>query len=157
MNELQNPDRNATADLLLEVVPRLMQKISSEAQSGGPTGTLTTSQLRVLGALVRGRRLPSEVARDLRITPATTSELVDVLARRGLVERRDDPDDRRVSVLYATEAGIEAWRAGRDRALGALELLVTELSPAETRALEVGLGAILRLFTATAAAQGRVR
>lgn len=157
MNDLQNRGRSAIAELLLEVVPRLMQKISSEAQSGGSASILTTSQLRVLGALVRGRRLPSEVARDLKITPATASELVDALARRGLVERRDDPDDRRVSVLYATEAGIEAWHAGRDRALGALELLVAELNPAETHALEVGLRAISELFTAKASAHGRVR
>ena len=145
------------AELLLEVVPRLMQRISGEAQAGGPAGALTTSQLRVLNAVVRGRRLPSEVARELRITPATTSELVDVLARRGLIERRDDPEDRRVSVLYPTEAGIDAWRAGRDRALSALQSLISQLSPDETEALESGLEAILRLFAPTAVVDGRGR
>ncbi len=148
-----SPDHSPAADLLLEVVPRLMQIISSEAQSGVSSTGLTYTQVRVLGKLVGGRRLPSEVARDLRITPATVSEVVELLARRGMVERRDDPEDRRVSVLVATPAGVEAWRSARSRALAALEALVSRLGPGEARALELGLRSVLFTVAPDAAAQ----
>jgi DNA-binding MarR family transcriptional regulator len=63
---------------------------------------LTMSQLKTLlaiGALAEvqpsgGMRI-SDLARELGVTPATVSTLVDRLVERGLIERREDPQDRR--------------------------------------------------------------
>ena len=43
----------------------------------------------------------------LQIRPASLSELLDKLERSGAVERRQSPDDRRVSCVYLTDLGRE--------------------------------------------------
>ncbi len=47
----------------------------------------------------------SDLADKLRITPRSTTEVVDGLAERGLVERHPSPTDRRATVLVLTAEG----------------------------------------------------
>ncbi len=113
---------------LLETVPRLMKLIFIEAQDVGAEKMLTQTQFRTLGHLFRGCRLPSELARELDLTPATISEVVDILVRRGLVKRIDEPGDRRKTPLEVTEEGINLYRLAVKRALLSIEKLVQQLS-----------------------------
>src|ERR1700682_2775188 len=48
-----------------------------------------------------------ELAERLKSDPSNITGLIDRLESRGLVERRPDPDDRRVKGLVVTPAGIE--------------------------------------------------
>jgi DNA-binding MarR family transcriptional regulator len=68
---------------------------------------------------------------QLGIFPSRLVTLLDELASRGLVERRDDPDDRRSYALYLTEKGREALaaigRIGREHS----DELLAALSDAE--------------------------
>ena len=139
--EGREPDRAASQ--LLEAVPHLRRIIHSAAQDDDSAGALTVTQLRVLARLVRGVQLPSELARALEITPATAGEVVDLLVRRGLVERRDQPGDRRCTPLLVTPAGLARWEAAMDRAMEALKQLLAGMEPAHRAALEEGLEALL--------------
>lgn len=47
---------------------------------------------------------PTEIARRLIISTASVTSLLDTLERRGLVERRPDPDDRRRLLIAITPA-----------------------------------------------------
>ncbi len=134
------------AELLLEAVPRLMRLIASEAQASGISEALTVSQLRALGVLARGQRLPSELARELRVTPATASEVADLLVRRGLVERGAHPEDRRVTLLRITPAGESLYTSARKRSLAALGSLLGRLTPTEAEALRRGLTPLLSIL-----------
>ena len=49
----------------------------------------------------------SEVAENLCVQPATVSRMLDRLVKTGLVLRRTDPDDQRISRIYLTEKGRE--------------------------------------------------
>lgn len=49
----------------------------------------------------------SELAAHLHVTPATITKMLQRMGRAGLVERRPDPDDQRVSRAYLTDAGHE--------------------------------------------------
>jgi len=73
---------------------------------------VTPSQSRALNVLIQhdGLRL-SELAEHLRIAPRSATEVVDDLQRRGLVERRPDPADRRATLVAVTGAGAETGRA----------------------------------------------
>jgi DNA-binding MarR family transcriptional regulator len=75
---------------------------------------LTATQFFVLGSIVfLGRSVaPTQaaVARASGTDPMTTSQVVRVLEDRGLIVRRDDPDDSRSWRLGATAAGKELLR-----------------------------------------------
>ena len=49
----------------------------------------------------------TEVAENLCVQPATLTKMLDRLVRTGLVKRKMDPDDQRVSRVYLTEKGRE--------------------------------------------------
>ena len=66
------------------------------------------------------------LAEYLRLDPSQIVALVDDLQRRGLIERRPDPADRRANVVVATDAG----RALHSRALAAAERAEHELHAA---------------------------
>lgn len=62
-------------------------------------------------------RSHSELAEELRVTPATISNAVKRMERAGFVQRRHDREDERISRVYLTEAGRDiqgaveaAWR-----------------------------------------------
>ena len=70
---------------------------------------VTFPQLRILfrvrarpGIDVRG------LAEELGISPSAASQQVDKLVARGMIDRREDPDDRRHVRLELTELGAQA-------------------------------------------------
>lgn len=72
---------------------------------------LTAGRLHALVVLdAHGPQPAGDLARALGLSAATVTELVDGLVRDGLAERRPDPDDGRVRVVHATEAGAATWR-----------------------------------------------
>lgn len=104
------------------------------AREVGGTGA-TLARHSLLRQLAGGAELPaSRLAAGADLSPPTVSRMLDDLEACGLVERRPDPDDRRVARARLTAAGEaqhaalearldEAWR----RALG-------DLSPGELAA-----------------------
>lgn len=50
--------------------------------------------------------MQSEMADELCVQPATITKMLDRMVESGLVERRKDPDDQRVSRIYLTAKGI---------------------------------------------------
>jgi DNA-binding MarR family transcriptional regulator len=67
---------------------------------------VTPGQSRALGVLMHhGVLRLSELSDHLRIAPRSTTEVVDGLQERGLVERRPDANDRRATLVALTEQG----------------------------------------------------
>jgi DNA-binding MarR family transcriptional regulator len=63
--------------------------------------------------------MAGEIARRMGIDRTTMVALIDDLQERGLVRRRQDPDDRRKNIVELTEAGQDITRLAtraRDRA-----------------------------------------
>src|SRR5918912_2548200 len=64
---------------------------------------ITRAQWAVMARLEHHEGLKqSELAEMLDLQPITLTRLVDRLCANGLIERRPDPDDRRVKRLYLT-------------------------------------------------------
>ena len=85
-----------------------------------PSGT-TVVQYTALTVLDRrGGLTTAELARGSFVTPQAMGDLVTALERRGLVERRPDPGNRRRLLIGLTEAGQDLL-AGFDGAVRALE------------------------------------
>lgn len=68
---------------------------------------LTMPQVRVLFELVEeeGERSAGELAEALSVAPPTITGLTDRLVKQNLVQRREDPRDRRVVRLALTDEG----------------------------------------------------
>lgn len=88
-------------------------------------------------ALSAGEVRPTQrdLSEFLRLDPSQVVALIDELEKRGLVERRPDPADRRANVVNATDEG----RALHDRAAAATKAaersLHGELGEADRRVL----------------------
>lgn len=68
---------------------------------------LTLQQLRVFAFIVaRGRTPITRIAEALDIRPNVATGIVQRLVDRGLVERQEDPTDRRVRLAAVTERGL---------------------------------------------------
>ena len=87
---------------------------------------------------VDGQRL-NELAARAGMTPQSMGELVDDLERRGYVERRADPADRRAKRVHLTEKG----RATRAVAAQAVTEMEGRLESLLGRAIYVRLRAML--------------
>src|SRR6187397_3435233 len=74
-------------------------------------GSLSLIHLHVLTTLEADGPLPmGRLADALDVSVASATGIVDRMAQRGLVERRQDPDDRRVVIVHLTEAGATVFR-----------------------------------------------
>ncbi|WP_443044123.1 MarR family winged helix-turn-helix transcriptional regulator [Streptomyces sp. HF10] len=81
-----------------------------------------------------GRRRATDLAADVFLDLSTVSRQVRSLVDRGLVERHPDPEDRRGSLLSATEAGRAAYQSAVRRREAELARLL-EPWPAADRTL----------------------
>lgn len=78
-------------------VARLMRKRFDADRIGGMTG----AQWRVLLAVVRDPGMSQgQLADRLEVEPITVCRMIDRMQQSGLIERRNDPTDRRTRRLY---------------------------------------------------------
>lgn len=97
-------EQRSLSDLFWSVARR-MRHASQESLA---RWDISPSHARVLGVLARhGTMRLSELARQLRIAPRSTTEVVDALEDRGLIERQPDPSDRRATLVVLTGTGAE--------------------------------------------------
>jgi DNA-binding MarR family transcriptional regulator len=67
---------------------------------------LTIQQIRAFAYIwTQGETPVSRVAEALDIRPNVATGITQRLVERGLIDRREDPDDRRIRLLTVTEAG----------------------------------------------------
>lgn len=76
-------------------------------------------------------RSQQAIGEAIQVPPSRMVALVDELERRGLVERRPNPDDRRVRALYLTRKGRQRLARGREIAQAHEEALTAGLEPAD--------------------------
>ena len=143
----------STLGFLLHDVARLLRKrFEQRARHIG----LTRSQWQTLAFLSRNEGIHQKaLAELLEIEPITLMRLIDKLSERGFVERRKHETDRRIWLLYMTDQSRallaemkslgdatrnEALKGispdDRDRLMGMLELMKTNLSEGCRSAVE---------------------
>lgn len=89
-----------------------------------------------------GPRRITDLAAAEGITQPAMTTLVRVLEQSGLVERRGDASDKRVTLVCLTEAGASYVRTRRRAGIRAFERLIGELTGDEVRALVAALPAL---------------
>lgn len=92
---------SASLDALQELVDVAAHVPHEVARKAG----LSVSELHSLRHLMSAPMGPVELARELGVTSAASSGIVDRLVGRGHAERRPHPDDGRRTVVDITESG----------------------------------------------------
>ena len=93
---------------------------------------ITPAQFRALRVLRRdGVQRLSELSDHLRIAARSTTEVVDALESRRLVQRRPDPGDRRAVLVELTEHGTTVLDAIREARGSEAERVFSRLSQAD--------------------------
>lgn len=93
---------------------------------------LSFSQLAVLMRLKHGVKIGvTAVGEQLGVSNAAASQAVDRLVNLGLIERSEDPEDRRSRLLRLTARGNETVEKGIEEHSEWVTGLVQELTPAE--------------------------
>ncbi len=105
---------------------------------------LTPPQFRILSLLAAGDERSTTLASHLAVSKPTISSAVDALVERGLLQRRLDHADRRVTWLQLTPSGSRALDAAERAYLDRLGPMLRRLSdPRQFVAGVIELGTVL--------------
>jgi MarR family transcriptional regulator, transcriptional regulator for hemolysin len=128
---MKNLDRDIL--ILLHDVARIMRtRFDQWARNYG----LTRAQGIILTRLERQPGLSqNELASICEVEPITVGRLVDRLEARGLLERRADPQDRRIRRLHLLPAAEPVLAAIEDYKISLEEYLTDELEPEVKKAV----------------------
>jgi DNA-binding MarR family transcriptional regulator len=107
---------------------------------------LSLTSAATLATLDRtGPRRITDLAVTEGVTQPAMSVVVRMMEKSGLVERRNDPSDKRVTLVRLTEAGASYVKERRRAGVDAYVRLIDELTDEEAEALEAALPALLHL------------
>ncbi|WP_327323376.1 MarR family transcriptional regulator [Streptomyces sp. NBC_01210] len=119
---------------VVELIGSVVARYYTEYEQAAATHSLTGAQARVLGLLAVEPTPMRRIAQKLKCEPSNVTGIIDRLEARGLVERRPDPNDRRVKLAAPTEDGRDTARRLRESLHFAREPLA-ELSDEERTVL----------------------
>jgi DNA-binding MarR family transcriptional regulator len=98
--------RKAIPETLGYLLVQICRANRSQAQERlSQIGLHTGQEMFLLRLWRQDGQTQTELADEICVQPATITRMIDRLAKEGLVERRSDEEDRRVSRVYLTEAG----------------------------------------------------
>jgi len=148
MSEIPAPPPTApspaqTALDLQTVVARLLRRF----REAGADDALTPSQASALARLGKGGvSTVSALAVAERVRPQSMAATVEALEGAGFVTRSQDPSDGRRQIIDLTDAGWARIEGQRNAAAAWLEHALTELAPADLRAVSAGMAVLERML-----------
>ncbi|MEU9601895.1 MarR family transcriptional regulator [Streptomyces sp. NPDC048109] len=110
-----------------------------------PRGMSLTSAATLATLDRTGPRRITDLAAVEGVTQPAMTTLVRVMEESGLVERRGDPSDKRVTLVCLTEAGASYVRTRHQAGVHAFERLIGKLADDEIEALAAALPALKHL------------
>jgi DNA-binding MarR family transcriptional regulator len=124
-----------TASHLRNAVVRTARRLRQEAAA--ETTGLTPTSLAALGTIERhGPMTPSEIAAIERVKRPTITRTLGCLEREGLIDRSQDPSDKRSALVAVNGAGRERLRRLRKRKNAYLARRMRDLTDEEVETLE---------------------
>jgi DNA-binding MarR family transcriptional regulator len=123
----------------------LLRHLRKEDDASG----LSAPRLSALSVVVFGGPLSlGALARAEQVRPPTMTRIVTGLQRDGLVARKGDLRDRRLTLIEATHKGRKILAAGRARRVEKLALALETLDDREVAELKRGAEALERVIAA---------
>ncbi len=136
---MTNTDESAILDQAAEQFLRIWGQVVQFMGPGPDTEDLDASltlrrpfnQLKVLRELRGGPLSMSQIAQLLGVTNAAVTGIADRLEKKGLVQRVQDPTDRRVVCVQLTPEGYMLQRENHQRAVDWTTAVLARLGPQE--------------------------
>ena len=150
-------DRERLVDETLMLLPTLMRcverpspvEMGEIARRGLATDVqVSPGHIQVLIALTRGPRSVGQLAEELEVSPPAATQLVDKLAEHGMVDRHNDPADRRVVLVDYVEGMHEVARRIVGDRRRPLHDAMSKMSDEEALAFVKGLRLLAQSFGA---------
>ncbi len=133
--------------MLLADASRLLRRRFEQESRDIP---MTSAQLHIIARLTRNEGIgQAALAAILDIEPMTLSRHVDRMEAAGLVERRQDPSDRRARQLFTTPRSRELLAPMRAKAAVVYDQVQAGLSEEARSALLAALETIVANLSAT--------
>jgi MarR family transcriptional regulator, organic hydroperoxide resistance regulator len=108
--------------------------------------TLTVPQLKSLFFIANQKKTSfRRLAERLKVTPSNMTGVIDRLVDQGLVSRTENPDDRRVILLQATEKGEALVSALREKRSSYLSQALIDLGQEDLISINQGLTVLARV------------
>lgn len=137
----RNGVREQAIDRFLEMMEEVYLQMRPNLPSEWVEGGITTLHFRTITLLSRGPKRMGDIVAELGISPSTVTRTIDHLVSKEVVERFDDPSDRRVVVCQLTAKGrqqvLHFWQINRQRLEQVASNLPTEEIVAVVQALAV--------------------
>lgn len=134
---------------VIKEVFELYRRVNRTMRQHGPDAwmqlNLTILQVKSLFFITNhGFTNFKNLATALKVTPSNLTGVIDRLVEQGLVSRTENPEDRRMMVLKATEKGESLVGELRERRMSYLTKALTDLAPEELQAIKRGLALLAR-------------
>jgi len=92
--------KSSLGDLLLIFRRKILESVKRE----GVKHDLTLSQVEILNFIgLSGKKTMKDIADYLKITPPSTTTIIEEMERKGLVERIKDEKDRRIAFIVLSK------------------------------------------------------
>ncbi|MEO7369340.1 MAG: MarR family transcriptional regulator [Ilumatobacteraceae bacterium] len=132
------------ANALRPTITRLARRLRQQDHTGlGPTMTAALGSINKHGGLTHG-----ELAAIEQVSPPTITAVVGKLESLGLVTRETGTEDRRVTRIRMTPAGIDQLDEVRNRRTSWLAFQLNALNDDERRRLADAAGVLAKLVEA---------
>ena len=140
-----SPNPETLADQLHSSAIGLLRHLRRQDDATG----ITSPRLSALSVVVFGGPLTlGQLASAEQVKPPTMTRIVTGLEKDGLVTRRDDAKDGRLTQIHATAKGRKILMAGRARRVRTLARAVKALDRRNQQELEAGIRVIQSLNSA---------
>ena len=135
MQTAENKPQNLRAVHLWLVLWKAFDALQAHALENIHSLGLGLSDFGVLEVLLHKGPLPvNALGQKIRLTSGSISVAIDRLEKKGLVERKDYPDDRRARIVHLTAEGRKLIERAFAEHAAAMEHAASGLSPAERTA-----------------------
>ena len=146
--QLQRPDLDFAAMATFLRVAQLMNIALPSIEAALAPHGVNSGEFDVLASLRRGgpkhELTPSALARVAMVSPAGMTNRLDRLAAAGLIARRNDPNERRGSLISLTARGTKVANAAIEAISERQTVLLNPLTKSERTALNATLDKLLR-------------
>jgi DNA-binding MarR family transcriptional regulator len=152
---VQRADRSLR---IVDLYGQLFNAFLSAHTDAWLSAELTMPQMKALLLVAaRGSATGSQLARGLGVGLPSVTRFVDRLCEHGLIERREDPDDRRVSSIELTATGRTLVENLNDYRRDTLTAFLCRLDDEQLGDVERGVLHLVEVATAPAPPSTAVR